>query len=92
MIACSFALSGFLSGKTFPFLMQSVKIHGVLFIYAISCIIGFVFVLFVLNDTTAKSLDDDLEHTKKSQMLTSNTNEENPASVYLLKCEKNENI
>ena len=90
IIAFWFAITNFVSGKSFPFLMESVGLHGCLSIHAFGCIVGSIFVLFVLNETTGKSLDDDIKYIKESQILNRNTN--GRASVCLLKSEKNEII
>lgn len=42
----------------FPILSARIDIHGVLLIYAVGCMIGFLFVLFVLKETSGQSLDD----------------------------------
>lgn len=42
----------------FPILSERIDIHGVLLIYAVGCMIGFFFVLFILKETSGQSLDD----------------------------------
>lgn len=58
IICCSFSTFAFISQKMFPILSARIDIHGVLLIYAIGCMIGFFFVLFILKETSGQSLDD----------------------------------
>ena len=48
----------FVTLKTYPILLDKIDLHGCLMIYGIGCVIGFIFVLFVLKETTGQSLDD----------------------------------
>lgn len=58
-IVCSFfSLSTFISLKTYLALLELVDLHGCLIIYGTGCIFGMLFVLYVLDETSGKSLDD----------------------------------
>lgn len=48
----------FLFVKLFPILLNIINLHGCLIIFGVGCIIGTIFVLFVLEETKGKSLDD----------------------------------
>lgn len=48
----------FISTKMYPLLLQSLDLHGCLSIYGCGCIIGFIFVLLVVKETSGTSLDD----------------------------------
>lgn len=48
----------FLFVKLFPILLKIIDLHGCLAIFGIGCIIGTIFVFFILEETTGKSLDD----------------------------------
>lgn len=58
IISCSLGFVSFISVKAYPILLESVDLHGCLSIYGGCSIIGFIFVLFVLKETSGKSLDD----------------------------------
>lgn len=58
IIIISFSTFAFISQKMFPILTAQIDIHGVLIIYAIGCIIGSLFVQFVMKETSGQSLDD----------------------------------
>lgn len=57
IIYAAFNLFQFASLKTYPILLESIDLHGCLMVYAFGCLIGFVFVLFVLKETSGQSLD-----------------------------------
>lgn len=58
-IVCSMlSLSTFICLKTYLALLERFDLHGCLIIYAVGCIFGFFFVLFLLDETSGKSLDD----------------------------------
>lgn len=62
-IICSLlSVVAFVSVKMYPILLESVDLHGCLSIYGAGCILGFIFVLFVLDETTGKSLDQVVDH------------------------------
>lgn len=48
----------FISLKLYPILLKSLDLHGCLMIFVFFCCIGFIFVFFVLEETTGQSLDD----------------------------------
>lgn len=58
MITSSLNLISFGCVKMYPIMLESLDLHGCLATYGIGCIVGFIFVLFVLNETKGKSLDD----------------------------------
>lgn len=53
-----FNLFQFVSLKTYPILLEAIDLHGCLMVYSFCCLIGFIFVLFVLKETSGQSLDD----------------------------------
>lgn len=58
--------------KLFPILIERMGVAGCLTMYGISCVVGAIFVVFLLNDTTGQSLDEyglD-ERTKEKQAQT----------------------
>lgn len=55
---CFYCLTSFISVKSFPILCNAIDLYGTLLIYTVACLIGSVFVLFVLKETTGESLDD----------------------------------
>ncbi|XP_037040406.1 facilitated trehalose transporter Tret1-2 homolog [Bradysia coprophila] len=59
IISMVLSITGFVSVKTFPVLMELVGLHGSLLIYGIGCVVGVVFVIIVLEETRGQSLDDD---------------------------------
>lgn len=58
IICFSINVVTFICVKLFPILLEVLDLHGVMLIFAISCILGAIFVLFVVEETTGKSLDD----------------------------------
>lgn len=58
IISGSFGIATFISVKMYPKLLDSIDLNGCFTIYGIGCFIGFIFVYFVLNDTTGQSLDE----------------------------------
>lgn len=48
----------FVCVKLFPILLEVLDLHGVLMIFAVSCVVGAIFVLFLVEETSGKSLDD----------------------------------
>lgn len=58
IISVSLGFATFISLKLYPTLLDLFDLHGCLTVYGIGCIIGFLFVLFVLKETKGRSLDD----------------------------------
>lgn len=72
-IVCSMlSLTTFVCLKTYLALLELFDLHGCLTIYAVGCILGFFFVLFVLDETSGKSLDEvGIENkVKKGEIIT----------------------
>lgn len=42
----------------YPILIEAIDLYGCLLVFATLCLVGFVFVLIVLQETTGNSLDD----------------------------------
>lgn len=59
IISVVLSLTGFISVKTFPILMEIVGLHGCLAIYGSGCIAGVIFVIVVLKETRGQSIDND---------------------------------
>ncbi|XP_055304279.1 uncharacterized protein LOC129569467 [Sitodiplosis mosellana] len=58
IVASLFSFVTFLFVKFFPIMLGTIDLHGCMNIFGVGCIIGAVFVLFVLEETKGKSLDD----------------------------------
>lgn len=72
-IVCStLSLTTFVCLKTYLALLELFDLHGCLTIYAVGCILGFFFVLFVLDETSGKSLDEvgDEDKIKRGEIIT----------------------
>lgn len=54
----TFSILGFVSSKIFPILIERVGVDGCLTMYGIGCVVGAIYVIFLLKDTTGQSLDD----------------------------------
>lgn len=48
----------FLCLKFYPIFLEQINLHGCLLIYGVGCIVGFVFVLWFLKETSGQSLDE----------------------------------
>lgn len=75
IVSGSFSIVNFSCIKIYPILLESVDLHGCLSIFAAGCIIGFLFVLFIVEETNGQSLDDvgvtektKLEHRHKGRL------------------------
>lgn len=70
MICVAINLSAFVVVKLFPLLLETVDLHGCMFILGSGCIFGFFFVLFVMKETSGQSLDNigDDEKLKMAQI------------------------
>lgn len=44
--------------KAFPILLVSLDLYGCMLILGCGCLVGTVFVIFILHETTGQSLDD----------------------------------
>lgn len=42
----------------YPIMLRLIDLHYCLSIYGVGCIVGFIFVLFVLDETSGQPLDD----------------------------------
>lgn len=42
----------------YPILIERINLYGCLLVFAFLSLLGFIFVLFVLKETTGSSLDD----------------------------------
>lgn len=58
IICFSLSLDAFVSVKVYPILLELVDLHGCFIIYGVGCIIGSIFVIFVMRETSGQSLDD----------------------------------
>lgn len=52
------SLSAFASVKLYPILLETLDLHGTFMIYGTGCVVGTIFIIFVLGDTSGTSLDD----------------------------------
>lgn len=57
IIGVTVSMSGFLSVKLYPPLLEIVDLHGCMLIFGVGSVLGAIFVLFFVDDTTGKSLD-----------------------------------
>ncbi|XP_055295386.1 facilitated trehalose transporter Tret1-like isoform X2 [Sitodiplosis mosellana] len=51
-------LAAFGAVKAFPILLDSLDLYGCMVIHGVGCLVGTVFVVYVLEETTGKSLDN----------------------------------
>lgn len=51
-------LAGFAAVKAFPILLVSLDLCGCMLILGIGCLVGAIFVVFIMEETTGQSLDD----------------------------------
>ncbi|XP_055295134.1 facilitated trehalose transporter Tret1-like [Sitodiplosis mosellana] len=58
IISFSISVVAFASVKFFPILVEELNLYGCLMIYGIGSLVGFVFILLFLDDTSGKSLDN----------------------------------
>lgn len=58
IVICSLSCITFAMSKLYPILLELCGFKKCLAIYSIGCFIGFVFVLYVLEETKGRSLDD----------------------------------
>lgn len=47
----------FLSSKLFPIFVEIIGLHGCMFIFAGGCLLGSIFIIFVLDETKGISID-----------------------------------
>lgn len=50
-------VAGFSAGKVFPILLECLDLYGCMLLFGCGCLVGTVFVVFILEETTGKSLD-----------------------------------
>lgn len=55
MSVCTFIVT-----KLFPILLEIIDIDGCMMIFGVGSTLGVVFVIFVMEETSGKSLDDDI--------------------------------
>lgn len=55
MSVCTFIVT-----KLFPILLEIIDIDGCMMIFGVGSTLGVVFVIFVMEETRGKSLDDDI--------------------------------
>lgn len=48
----------FICTKLFPILLDIVDVHGVMFIFGVGSTLGALFVVFCMEETSGKSLDE----------------------------------
>lgn len=53
----SLAISAFLMVKSFPIMSEMIGMHGCLSFMSVTCILGIVFVIFVMEETKGRNLD-----------------------------------
>lgn len=58
LISCAISMCAFTAVKLFPILLELLNLHGCMLIYGSCCIAGSFYVIFVLNETSKKSLDE----------------------------------
>lgn len=58
IICCSLSFDAFVSVKYYPILLEAIDLHGCFMVYGCGSLIGFLFVLFALKETSGKCLDD----------------------------------
>lgn len=58
LISVVHSAAAFVTLKLFPILLVIVDLHGCMIILGIGCIIGFLFVLIAMEETSGQSLDD----------------------------------
>lgn len=59
MAICVFGLNctSFACAKLFPILIEKIGMHGCMIIFAVNCVIGSIFMFFILNETRGKPMD-----------------------------------
>lgn len=58
IICCTLSIDAFVAVKYYPILLEAIDLHGCFVVFGIASLIGFFFVLFVLEETTGQCLDD----------------------------------
>lgn len=58
IICCSLSFDAFVSVKCYPILLEAFDLHGCFMVYGTSCLIGFLFVLIAVKETSGQCLDD----------------------------------
>lgn len=58
IIGVSVSIIAFFSVKLYPLLLDMVDLHGCMIIFGVGSIIGALFVIFVVDETNGKCLDD----------------------------------
>lgn len=75
IIGVTLCFLSFVFAKIFPTLLEVVDLNGSLLIFSTSCLLGAIFVLCVLKETTGQSLYDvGLECRTETQTHTQTTN------------------
>lgn len=58
IICCSLSFDAFVSVKFYPILLEAIDLHGCFIVYGVGSLIGFLFVLCILEETSGQCLDD----------------------------------
>lgn len=58
LVGSSVSLAAFVSVKSFPIIIEVFDLHGCMMIFCVGSVLGAIFVLFVIDETTGKCLDD----------------------------------
>lgn len=56
----------FTATKSFPLLMEKINLYGCFTIHGLFCVGGILFVIFVMDETKGKNIDDIERKQKKS--------------------------
>lgn len=60
-------VAAFSAGKVFPILLECLDLYGCMLLFGCGCFVGTAFVVFILEETTGKSLDN-IETNEKTQL------------------------
>lgn len=71
----SMNIASFVISKYFPILSETIEMYGCLCIMSGTCILGILFVIFVLDETKGKSLDSIESETCKKRKSVPASNE-----------------
>lgn len=55
--------------KLFPILMETIGLPAAVSFLAILCILGSIYITFVINETKGKSLDAEEQHAQQSENI-----------------------
>lgn len=57
----SINIFSFLQAKLFPILWETMCMHGVMYMYAVICTCGAIFIAIVIKETKGQNLDEVVE-------------------------------